>query len=98
MIFVEARQSRQSRWCDDTSAHQRRIEPGDWYGRVSVAPRDDIMGAADGKWYSYPICLSCLLYTRTGRIAYFSRDREGRALVAGILQRKAQRVADATLV
>ncbi|ALF01259.1 hypothetical protein FDH48_gp47 [Arthrobacter phage Jawnski] len=97
MIRVVARKSRRSRWCDDTSAHQRRIEPGDWYGRVSVSPKDEIMGAADGKWYSYPICLPCLLETRTGRISYYSRDREGRKLVEGILQRRADRLAAAAV-
>ncbi|AMM44511.1 hypothetical protein BARRETLEMON_49 [Arthrobacter phage BarretLemon] len=89
MIFVEARRSRASRWCDESFAHQRRIEPGDWYGRISVAPKDEIMGAADGKWYSYPICLDCLLYGVKGRIAYFSKDKQGRELVDGILKRKA---------
>ncbi|ASR80679.1 hypothetical protein FDI41_gp48 [Arthrobacter phage Piccoletto] len=91
MIFVEARKSRRLRWCDQSFAHQRRVEPGDWYGRVSVSPKDGIMGASDGKWYSFPVCLSCLLDGTEGRIAYFSRDREGRKLVEGILQRKAER-------
>ncbi|ALY10317.1 hypothetical protein SONNY_49 [Arthrobacter phage Sonny] len=95
MIRVVARRSRQSRFCDQSFAHARRIEPGDWYGRVSVSPKDEIMGASDGRWYSFPVCLGCLLEGVEGRIAYFSRDKQGRKLVDDILKRKAQSVADA---
>ncbi|QNJ59617.1 hypothetical protein SEA_KING2_47 [Arthrobacter phage King2] len=97
MIRVVARRSRQSRWCDAGFAHARRIEPGDWYGRVSVSPKDGIMGASDGRWYSFPVCLSCLMEGPEGRIAYFSRDPEGRKLVEGILQRRADRLAAAAV-
>ncbi|QED11788.1 hypothetical protein SEA_BOSSLADY_50 [Arthrobacter phage BossLady] len=91
MIFIEARRSRKGRWCDQSFGHQRRIEPGDWYGRVSVTPRDPYMGAADGRMYSFPVCLPCLLEGVQGRIAYFSRDKQGRKLVDDIVSRRAAR-------
>lgn len=57
MIFAKVRKARRSYWCEMDFAHARGISPGDKYVRLSVAPNDEILG--NGKWYSFPICLSC---------------------------------------
>lgn len=87
MIFTKVRKARRSYWCEESFAHNRRIEPGDLYGLISVAPRHDVLGT--GKWYSFPVCAGCLNPEKL--LEYFINDRRGRALVAAIITRKESR-------
>jgi hypothetical protein len=84
VIFGRVRRSRKTRWCENTYAHKRRISPGDLYEVVSVTPKDGDIGA--GKWYQFPVCSACA--RPTAILEYFTRDKQGIALVAAIHQRK----------
>lgn len=85
MIFGKVRKSRKTRWCENTYAHPRRINPGDLYERVSATPNDEFMGA--GKWSTFPVCSQCCRPDAV--LEYFLSDARGRKLVAAIHERKA---------
>lgn len=54
--------ARKSYTCDWIFAHDRRIEPGDQYVRLTIFPNHDYLGDPAGRWgtpYQLRICAMC---------------------------------------